>query len=266
MVHRIIICSVALLLWFLNPSYAQTLHVISVANTNDARVGAGFSANAKSIRDYAALVSSVSGLTLDMKEVIGTDYTCDGIRNSVNAVKADKTDVILFYHSGHGLSPAEDMASTTASKYPSFDCEPNGADESNIAQLPNLEDIAKALRGKGAHLTVVAADSCNVILPRASQFFAAKGFTQARIKMMFRSFKGSILMSSSVRGQYSWYTSDGGLFTNRLIDTLRAPEASKPQDLWVDAINEIQADIRVNAGGVRTLQKPQVETELTYEN
>jgi caspase domain-containing protein len=266
MISRIIICFVSLLSLFLSPSYSQTLHVISVANTNDPRLGAGFSANAKSIRDYAALVSSVSGLALDMKEIIGADYTCEGIKESVNFLSVQSADdVILFYHSGHGLSPAENQTSTSASKYPSFDCEKNGADEENIAQLPNLENISESLRSKGAGLTLVAADSCNVVLPRAAQFFAAKGFTPSRIKAMFRDFKGSILMSSSVRGQYSWYTSDGGLFTNRLIDILRAPDAQKPQDLWADTIKAIQADIYVNAGGVKTLQKPQVDAVLSYD-
>jgi hypothetical protein len=265
MIGRITICCFSLMLLFLTPSHSQTLRVISVANTNDPRLGAGFSANAKSIRDYAILVASVSGLTLDMKEIIGADYTCERIKESVDSFSAQSTDVILFYHSGHGFSPAENQTSTSASKYPSFDCEKNGADEDNIAQLPNLEDISKALRSKGARLTLVVADSCNVVLPRAAQFFSAKGITQDRIKAMFRDFKGSILMSSSVRGQYSWYTSDGGLFTNRLIDILRAPDAQRPQDLWADSIKAIQADISVNAGGVRTLQKPQVDPELTYD-
>jgi hypothetical protein len=266
MIGRITIFSVSLVFLFLAPSYSQTLHVISVANTNDPRLGAGFSANAKSIRDYAALVSSVSGLVLDMKEIIGADYTCERIKESVNSLSVQsKDDVVLFYHSGHGISPAENQTSTSASKYPSFDCEKDGADEESVVQLPNLENISKSLRSKGARLTLVAADSCNVVLPRAAQFFAAKGFAQSRIKAMFRDFKGSILMSSSVRGQYSWYTSDGGLFTNRLIDILRTPDAQGPQDLWVDAIKAIQADIDVNAGGVKTLQKPQVDAELTYE-
>jgi hypothetical protein len=248
----------------LTSGYSQTLHVISVSNTNDPRLGAGFSANAKSIRDYAALVSSVSGLTLDIKEVIGADYTCEAIRESVNSLNVQDADVILFYHSGHGLSPAENQMSTSASKYPSFDCEKNGADEENISKLPNLETISETLRSKGARLTVVAADSCNVVLPRAAQFFVAKGFAPARIKAMFRNFKGFILMSSSVRGQYSWYTSDGGLFTNRLMDIWGAPEATRPEDLWTNAIKAIEADILVNAGGVKTLQKPQVDAKLTY--
>lgn len=253
------------MLLFQSPGYSQTLRVISVANTNDARLGAGFSANAKSLRDYAALVASVSGLTLEMKEIIGTDYTCERIMESVKSLSAQDTDVILFYHSGHGISPAENQASTSASQYPSFDCERDGVDESNIAQLPNLEDISKILHGKGARLTLIAADSCNVVLPRATQVFAARGFMQARIKAMFRDFKGYVLMSSSVRGQYSWYTSDGGLFTNRLIDILRAPDAQKQEDLWADAIKAIQADIYVNAGGVKTLQRPQLVSRLTYD-
>jgi caspase domain-containing protein len=266
MTIRAAICSIFLIFLPFNPGYTQTLHVISIANTNDSRLGSGFSANAKSIRDYAALVSSVSGLALDMKEIIGADYTCAGIKDTVDALKVQKTDVILFYHSGHGLSPAKNLASPEDSKYPSFDCEKDGADEDNIAQLPNLEKISETLRNKGARLTLVAADSCNVVLPRASEIYAAKGFTQARIKAMFRDFKGSILMSSSVRGQYSWYTSDGGLFTNRLMDLLRAPEAQRPQDLWADTIKAAEADIFVNAGGVKTLQKPQaLADDLVYD-
>jgi hypothetical protein len=253
---------------FLTPSYSQTLHVISIANTDDSRIGTGFSTNAKSIRDYAALVSSVSGLALDMKEIIGAEYTCKAIKDSVDALNVQNTaDVILFYHSGHGISPAENQASTSTSKYPSFECEKDGADESNIAQLPNLESISNTLRSKGARLTLVAADSCNVLLPRAAEVFAARGFQQARIKAMFRDFKGFILMSSSMRGQFSWYGSDGsgGLFTNRLMKILKAPEAERPQDLWANAINALQADIYVTVGGVRTLQKPQAEAELAYD-
>jgi len=250
--------------------YSQTLHVISVANTNDPTLGAGFEANANMIRDYASLASSVSGLSLDMKEVIGADYTCQSIRESVAKLgsepshKIGPSDVILFYHSGHGVSPAESQASASQSKYPSFECEKNAATPENVALLPNLEKISEALRSKGARLTIVVADSCNRVLSGPFKVYAKKGAEPSRIKAMIQDFKGSILMSSSVRGQRSWYTSDGGLFTGRLIDTLRAPESSTPDDLWKDSIEEITADIVLPPGVEETHQKPQAVVDLVY--
>ena len=91
-----------------------------------------------------------------------------------------------------------------------------------------LEDVSEALRAKKARLTMVMADSCNVPVKPPPRAEAQRG-AEVRIPIdlqiyaMLRAFGGHILMSSSKRGEYAFYTdAPGGYgkFTERFLKIL----------------------------------------------
>jgi hypothetical protein len=81
---------------------------------------------------------------------------------------------------------------------------------------------------------------------------------------MYANFKGTIMISSSIRQQKSWYLPSGGLFSARLIPSLiDPPEVGK--DAWKGLIKQATEVIHVQVGPQYTEdQQPQATANLTY--
>lgn len=237
------------------PAYSQTLHVISVADSNDGPIGAGTAANSKALEGYATLVATLTKLSLSFVPVSGDKFNCREILKSVADLQAKPNDVIIFYYSGHGFAPESDpsrpgMAAT--SQFPWFYCDP--ADS-----RPNLEAISRELKAKGARLVITVADTCNVILPVAETPLAAKGVIEERIRAMFLNYKGSILITSSKRGQYSWYYPSGGIFTAKFFQLLRDPPDIDHSKIWDAILENAREKIMVSSPGQQPIiQQPEI--------
>ena len=240
--------------------FAQTLHVISVADSTDPRIGIGADANSKGIYDYALLVSGLTNLQLDFNEIKGKNFTCDTVKKAVADLSVKPNDVVIFYYSGHGISPQSVNPSSSA--FPSFICGigPPTAEELNA--LPNLQLLAYELKAKGARLTLAVADTCNAIQPvRELEAPVRAGAAPDQIRTMFLNFRGFILMSSSKTGEFSWYQQEGGLFTTRFLKLLKNPPQAPAARLWDSVIATATKAFPVTSDGVSVMQTPQQVVE-----
>ena len=237
------------------PAYSQTLHVISVADSNDGPIGAGTAANSKALQSYASLVATLTKLSLNFTQISGDKFTCTALLKSVAELQAKPNDVIMFYYSGHGFAPESDPSrpgTAAASLFPWFYCNP-------AASRPNLEAISKELKAKGARLVITVADTCNVILPVTETPLAAKGVIEERIRAMFLNYKGSILITSSKREQASWYYPSGGIFTAKFFQLLRDPPDIDHSKLWDAILEKAREKILVSSPGQRPIiQEPEI--------
>jgi hypothetical protein len=246
----------------LGPAHSQTLHVISVADSNDGPIGAGAASNSKALEGYATLVATLTKLSLSFTPISGDKFSCTEILKSVADLQAKPNDVIIFYYSGHGFAPESDPShpgTAAASRFPWFFCNP-------AASRPNLEAISRDLRAKGARLVITVADTCNVILPVAEAPLAAKGVIEERIRAMFLNYKGSILITSSKREEASWYYPSGGIFTARFFQLLRDPPDIDHSKLWDAILEKAREKIMVSSPGQRPItQQPEIPSpELVF--
>ena len=233
-------------------SAAQSLHFISIAASDDATIGEGTAANASAMADYAATVANLAGLTLNAVDIRGAQFTCDAIRGAVAKIAPGPDDVILLHYSGHGFVPGDEpkvAAPRTDAGFPWLYCDAPGA-------RPNLFEVFEELFAKGARMTIVGADACNVVLPGVG--LIDKGAAQREaIRSMYRDFRGGITYSSSKRGQYSWYYPSGGIYTGQLLRALRAPpNVRNPRDLWDASLKQASRKIRVNSADGPVEQTP----------
>ena len=256
----------SLLIWavfHISTGYCQTLHVISVADSNDAAIGLGVAANAKALANYVSIVSVITKLSLESTEITGDKFTCTEIMKAVQGIQAKPNDVIIFYYSGHGFAPDHDpnsLSMPAQSIFPWFFCNPPTG-------RPNLEAIGRELASKGARLTITAADTCNVIIPVPEEPLKARGLIEEHIRAMFLNYRGNILLTSSKRGQFSWYYPTGGVFTSKLLRLLRNPPDAEPQDLWKAIFAKIQEKIMLSFPGGSVVQEPEipVATNLVFK-
>lgn len=256
-----------------NVSFAGTLRVITAADTNDplgaasgSSLGPAFNENNTRVHKYLDSLHETLQMTADPNpmDISGDAYSCDAIMSAVRNLHADPDDVVIFYHSGHGESPEGTASANPNSLFPSLLCS-----SAPDAQLPNLEEISNILRQSGARLVIVVADSCNELTerPPTRRRFLLRYNPASIVRTMFLNFKGYILMSSSIKGEASFYPIDGpGFFTSQLLDALQMPVGGPPEGLWNAALEKAKTPILLprHDPPEQPLQHPQSVQELTY--
>lgn len=131
----------------------------------------------------------------------------------------DAEDVVFLFFSGHGYRTKSKKDSIWPNLY--FTPVNLGVD----FQL--LTDIIQAKRPK---LMIAVADCCNNVLPDAyaptliKDISQALGYRKPTVKTnyekLFLYTSGTVIASSSMPGEYSWASKNGGLFTLALFDSL----------------------------------------------
>jgi Caspase domain len=247
----------------IEPAISQTLHVISVADTQDPQMGVEFKLNNQAVDGYVTSLSKTTNLTLDLKDIVGSSYSCASIEGAITNLSANPDDVIIFFHSGHGNSPRHDVNDESASIFPSIEC------STALGQpILNLADIAKQLGDKKARLTIVGADSCNNIVPAPPvKRGPAVSPSRGTIQTMFLRYRGSILIASSSPGEFSFYSDHSiGLFTKQFIDALNNPPRAAPQLIWELVLARATAPIDVPPHQIppQDKQHPPHSDELRY--
>jgi hypothetical protein len=240
---------------------AQTIHLITIADTNDATIGQGVASNSKLLISYFREVSNLLQLNMIVTEIDGrqgcvvgeTCFSCSAIKTAVDRMQAGNNDVVLFYYSGHGFRTVR-----STSQFPSFYCSTTDP----LADSPNLYDVSTVLAAKGARLVITVADTCNAViplpLPQVAPAVAPPSRREQQLRRLFLEYKGLLIMSSSVPGQFSWYYPNGGIFTRRLLSTLQTVSAPGASGLWKDVTNEATKQISVeSANGPAVIQTPQ---------
>jgi hypothetical protein len=260
--HYIRLIAIALVIASSVAAKAQTIHVISVADVDDPFIGRGTAANSQLLQKAATVISLVTKMAPDFSEVRGPDFKCSDILTKIGALQSGPDDVVIFYYSGHGFAPISDpndASKPAQSAYPWFYCKPDPG-----KPRPNFESITGLLAAKNPRLLISVADTCNVILPITEPPSSAKGLAADSIREMYTNFKGTIMISSSIRGQKSWYLPSGGLFSARFIPSLiDPPDVGK--DAWKALIKQATETIHVQVEPEYTEnQQPQATLNLTY--
>jgi Caspase domain len=247
-----------------SPVRAQTLHVISAVDIHDFDLGAWFGVNSDHVETSTKYLATAADLKLKFTKITNPErktIACQAILDSVRSLQVQPDDVVLFYYSGHGFRPEDQRDSSNI--FPWFVCD----DFPPPGKTPNLMDVHAALLQKHARLTITIADACNnflqegVAAPRMARIEGA-----ARIKAMLRQFRGGLVMSGSKRGQFSYYFTTGGYFTNQLLEVLENPLEGSPSQLWAEAIKRATAPMQIQLQASVEQQDPQASdpADLVY--
>ena len=244
---------------------AQTLHLISIADTKDVPVGPGFERSFKKFNELADYIKNKAEMKLNQILITGEKYTCDNINKAVRDLKVQPDDTVIFYHAGHGQSSKKSANDKSFSRFPALQCT-----DSLKIKIPKLEDLSTALTKKGARLTITIADSCNNAVGALQMMQVAGKMTKEQIWAMYRDYKGHILMSSSATGEFSFYElgdNGYGKFTAQLETAhyVSPPENVEYEGLWNYVESRVKNVIHGSAAGTsQTDQHPQVENRAVY--
>jgi hypothetical protein len=223
---------------------SQTLHYISVAETADVQTPLEFTANQKAFDSYMTTVAGSAQLQLHRIDVSGSNFNCKNISDEIQSLKPDPAnDIVVFYYSGHGESPKQSASDASGSTFPKLLCGQTSQDD-----MPSLDQIKGQLNNTGARLIIVGADTCNdfageeAVVENNQVKFESKDLS----KVMLRDYKGSMVISSSKTGEFSFYKQrSAGYFTTQFIDALSAFSSAAPKDVWADVLEKATSVISI---------------------
>jgi GH25 family lysozyme M1 (1,4-beta-N-acetylmuramidase) len=213
---------------------AQTVHAILVADTLDPAIGAGVAENKANIASFLGNVKSLTGLNVATSEVDGVNFTCKSIIDAISALNVSSDDVVFFYYAGHGF-----RRDSSQTQFPEFFC---GGPRDPTETLSQAVDSIKA---KQPRLIIAIADACNKITEPAPAAAAAPvpgADRKGALLQLFKAYRGTLVMSGAIPGQYSWYmtagASLGGFFTNQLLVAINQNIDRSGADVRWEAIAE----------------------------
>lgn len=255
--------TIALLLFLLSgvSLFAQngTLHAILLIDEYSDIAPACISDKFK-MEGEVQIIAQKTRMNLNLVKV---DYSKNGVFQAIEQLEVGENDVIFFYFTGHGYRyenqeycgnyPYLYLTKTEGHLYDAGTC---------------LEAINAQLKDKSPRLLVSLADCCNNILPYEEPIAMNPTLIGEVYKKLFLQSEGYIIATSSLPGQYSFATNNGGYFTNGFLESIR-DMASMDADLndidWQKILNRTTAKTIISSD---SKQKPQFELSVskTEEN
>ena len=255
-------------------SQAQTIHWLTYIDTTDDSVGKIDVLGRQVLYNRfinvvnAALVQA--GYKTDIQDYYGTRLTPEAMKNSVESLRCESNDIIVFYYIGHGGRAKGDDNYLRAHPYPQMCCA-----QHNPNRFIPLEWVYNTLKSKGARLSVTIGMCCNSESPsiRAKerpQFGINYGPTYVdnnlmkKIQDLFLTSKGNILVTSATPRQNSGCVeSDLGVidtFTTFLIRVFDFYAENDTKMDWQKILQDIKESVHYITRGKQT---PIFETQLT---
>jgi hypothetical protein len=238
-------------------AWAQTLHAIIVADTNDIAIGAS-----KDEKDILQLVDDIRQNTCLQPQITTIDGAAvaqggggyDKVKSAIENLPVTPNDVVLFYYSGHGASPED-----SPEPWPGLGVEGQTTPRSRWIKLAWVKDT---LKQKNPRFFIAMADACNVFLSGGSRGHKPKGAQRSAYEQLFLGYSGYIVASSSIPEQYSFGGNDtGGLFTRQFLKSL-FEGLNSPSPDWTSIMTQATQTIPISHPK-QNMQQPQAEVQVT---
>jgi hypothetical protein len=189
------------------PISTARVHLLLVGLTDDAAIGRGAAAN---LDVFELLAEQIPAEKLGtVKRIDGANCRASTLLSEIRALNVATDEAIFVYYAGHGgydpnVNPAQD---------------PTGG---HFFQIPGGDLMRKtvweSLAAKGARLTVLITDTCNVSALPVDVAGApmAQPMEPPFVTLLLRH-RGVVDISGTTRGQFGWYNQSGGIFTKAFV-------------------------------------------------
>lgn len=211
-------------------SLARNLYAIIAADTNDVSIGPSTNSDFNHVRQKMQEVANYTGLDLKEISIKGANTTPSLLLQSIRNAPIKNDDVVVFYYSGHGYRTNAKGSSPWPNLY--FSTPQKGV---------KYETVMDILHAKQPRFLLTMVDVCNSFIPdngapplvtRTAFNAAAADRMKINYQTLFLNSAGTIHITSSSAGEYSYGYADGGLYTNSFLETLSSTVSRSGTPDW----------------------------------
>lgn len=198
---------------------AATLHAVLVGDSTDVDIGTGILVDLTKMKEQVLIISKETGMDANTIVIQDEKVTVGEILRAIRSIKVKPDDTFLLYFSCHGFRLKEKRDPWP---YLFFNPKYEGCD---------FLDVTQYVKSKKPRLVVAMADCCNTIIdeddveePGYDVFAKAIKVNdrKANYQKLFLKQKGTVMISSSIPGQPSVGSDNGGLYTVCFLKELNA--------------------------------------------
>lgn len=243
---------------------AAAIHALLVGDTLDQTIGPDCAQDLYHMEELIRDVMKHTGLQGTIAILKDTEATTENVLNYMTALNVQRDDVIFLYFSMHGYRTSE---STTQWPNLYFGQEEMGLD---------LDYITKFGKQKGPRLIISIADVCNNSIPddwvetiRSQGAKSLRGLSQKQVAQNYNNLfvraAGSITVSGSIPGEYSWsFHAQGGAYTMSFLESIKSVTTNSTNASWNQVLNLASETVKEKtaASGMQKGQNPQHEISL----
>lgn len=200
-----------------------TIHAIVFCNTNDEKIGLSCLNDQQRFTFELGVIETAIGCEEDWQVFIGNECNKPNLEKAISDINCSPNDVIFFYYSGHGVHA---QADPTDGWLPQMCLNYQSYDQDKFVPVTYVRD---RLQSKGARLNIILTDCCNNeanwvsvkgILAQQTNAVNTNTIDIANLKRLFFESRGSVIATSSKRGQISYGPEDGGCFSTAFWDEM----------------------------------------------
>lgn len=222
---------------------AQTFHFISMFDTNDQKIGEGMEAERMLITNEIQTIAGYLeefGYDSEFSEHYGSSCGKASLIQAINNLNVTNNDVVLFYYGGHGAR----AYNNSEDRFPQMCL----GEKSSMNYVPSSL-IKNMIAEKKPRLAIILTGCCNKEDARVtikSIVAQSQGYTsQAKInknafKQLFLNSKGTVQLTSSKAGEYSWCNEHGSFFCLALLAALDGVGKGEVSPNWTSVCNTVK--------------------------
>ncbi len=218
---KVLLLAFVVSFFILGNGSAQTVHVINFSNTIDKKIGISCEVDYERVKQETGLIAAYLDYGIKYYSGKGNDCSNENLMNTLNSLRCNKDDIILFFYSGHGARSSQDK-----SEFPQMCLKYSGYEQDKFVAV---HTVIEKLKAKGARFTLVMADCCNAVGPGvvAKSLMSRNGGMIVYDKDMARCYrklfldnKGLVAATGCKKGQCSLGNDAiGGFFSDAFFGT-----------------------------------------------
>lgn len=245
-------------------SQAQTLHAVIFCNTIDESIGKNMKIDLKNSTDKIRTIARVLDYNLDLQQLDGKDCTRANLKAAIDEMEVGPDDVIFTFYGGHGTH----AVNNASDPWPQYLMNSGFENQGNWVPMASVE---KWVAAKSPRLRIIVANCCNkeqegvTVKPLWADDGRAKNLSDINPESMKKLFgvKGSIMVTSSKLGQYSWCNElYGGIFTSEFWDSMEKVGNGRIKADWETLLKD--ASDHTGQYSFRTDEPPYTVTQNPY--
>ena len=201
----------------------STLHLVLIANTYDPTIGTGCATDETNLKNEFRQIANALGVSFKEYVIDGAAFSKINVVSTLNSVAPASNDIVLFIYRGHGFRWKDQT-----DDWPRMDLRTSSYADINENSSMNLSEVYSTLKNKGARLNIILGDCCNSEINASSvtnsnylNFQFDNNSDVSKLKKLFMGSNGIILSSAAQKGEVSWNTPQGGLYSMSFLQALR---------------------------------------------